>query len=250
MIKPDFGEKCLYILFAAVVVPVAISVAVLCRPGFAFATGAGIYDQLVSIPYNPPGKSFRSDPTLSGGKFLVAARSIRDPRFKETVILLVRYDSDGAIGLIINLPTGVSLSSALPEIKELRKRSDKIFIGGPVSGNQLFLLIKTDKPPEGSFHIFRHTYLNSSMTALRQVAGDKKKGNRFRIFAGYAGWAPGQLEREVAMGSWHVVEADEKLIFEKDLSDLWQRLNVGRSGIMVRLLPGGEGPPADLLSAE
>ena len=235
--EPDLLKKYLYIFLVAAVMPLAICTALLCRPGFAFAAGSDLFPGEAGIPQSSLTGPFRADTTLSGGKFLVAARSIRDPRFMESVILLVNYDSNGAMGLIINLPTGASLSSVLPDVKELRKRTDKIFIGGPVSGNQLFLLIRTDKPPEGSLRIFGHTYLNASITALKKVVRDRKKGNRFRVFAGYAGWAGGQLEREVAMGSWYVVDADEKIIFDKDPSGLWQRLIGGRSGIMVRLLP-------------
>ncbi|MEJ2684343.1 MAG: YqgE/AlgH family protein [Candidatus Sulfobium sp.] len=232
-----FWKKYLYLFFVVVVMPAAIFAAVPPCTGYAFMAGSSILSRQAGIPHYPFVEPFQSDMRLSPGKFLVAARSIRDPRFRETVILLVTHDSAGAMGLIINLPTGVSISSALPEIKELRKRTDKVFIGGPVGVNQLFLLIRTDRRPEGATHLLKHTFVSSSMKTLRRVARDKKKRDRFRVFAGYAGWSPGQLEREVAMGSWHVMEADEKLIFAKDPSGLWQELISRSSGIMVRLLP-------------
>lgn len=241
MVKPDLLKRYLYIFFVAAVTTVTMCVALLCRPGFVSAAGGAVFPEETGISGSPLTGPFHQETTLSGGEFLVAARSIRDPRFMETVILLVNHDSNGAMGLVINVPTGVNLSSVLPQVKELRKRKDKIFIGGPVSGNELFLLIRTDKPPKGSLHIFGHTYLNASIEALKQVARDRNKGSKFRVFMGYAGWAAGQLEREVEMGSWYVVGADEKSIFDQDPSGLWQRLIGSHSGIMVKLMPDESG---------
>jgi putative transcriptional regulator len=238
MMQRYFEKKYLRTFFEGVVIPVAVFMAVLSCKAEALGTGNSIFSRQTGIPHEPLTDPSPFDERLSQGKFLVAAKSMEDPRFRETVILLVRYDSNGAMGVIVNVPTGVSISSALPNIRELRKRTDKVFIGGPVAWNQLFMLIRTDKPPEGSLRVFKHTYVSSSMTALRHMARDRKRGDRFRVFAGYAGWAGGQLEREVARGSWYVMESEEKLIFDKEPSDLWQQLISRRSGIMVRLLPG------------
>ncbi len=235
MIQRYSENKYLHIFFAAAVLPVAIFIVALSGRAEASGTQSIIFPEQV-IPHYASIEPSRSGQRLSQGKFLVAAKGMEDPRFQEAVILLVRHDPDGAMGLVINLPTGVSVSSAFPKIRELRKRTDKVFIGGPVAGNQLFLLIRTDKAPEGSFHVFKHTYLSSSLTTLRHIARDRKGRRSFRVFAGYAGWAGGQLEQEVARGSWYVLDADEKLIFDKDPSGLWQRLIGRSSGIMVQLL--------------
>jgi putative transcriptional regulator len=242
MIQLYFESKYLRIFFAAVVIPVAMFIVALSCRAEASGTRSIIFPEQTVIPHYASVEPFQSGERLSPGKFLVAAKGMEDPRFQGAVILLVRHDPDGAMGLAINLPTGVSVSSAFPKIRELRKRTDKVFIGGPVAGNQLFLLIRTDKAPEGSFHVFKHTYLSSSMTTLRHMARDRKSRRRFRVFAGYAGWAGGQLEQEVARGSWYVLEADEKLVFDEHPSDLWQRLIGRSSGIMVQLL---RGPGAD-----
>lgn len=239
MMQPP-GKKYLAVLFCFLVIPAAIFTAMLSLAGPASAAGSLSQDSL--IPHNP----FRTPSTRqmrpAPGKFLVAARSIRDPRFRKTVILILKYDRSGAVGLVVNIPTGISLSSAFPKVTELRKRRDKIFIGGPVSVNKVFLLIRTKKAPEGSLRVFRHTYVSSSMSVLKSMALHERKGDRFRVFAGYAGWAPGQLERELASGSWYVMDADEKLVFSKDTSLLWQELISMHSGIMVRLLPNGADP--------
>lgn len=235
-------KRYLYLLFAAVVMPVAILAAVPPSAAYAAVADRCTLSLQAGMSRDPLLKPLQADMRLTPGKFLVAARSIRDPRFRETVILLVSHDSEGAMGLIINLPTGLSISSALPEVKELRNKKDKVFIGGPVGVNQLFLLILTDRRPDNAMRLLKHTYISTSMKTLRRVARDRKKRDRFRVFAGYAGWSAGQLEREVAMGSWHVMEADEKLIFAKDLEGLWRELISRSSGIMVRLSPDEYSP--------
>lgn len=231
-----FREKYLNLVLAAVVMPLAIFTAALCCTSAAFGAGGKGFSRSAAIPHDPLLEPSQSEMSLAAGKFLVASRSITDPRFRETVILLLKYDSGGAMGLIINIPSTVSLRSALPEVKELRKMTGRIFIGGPVAVNRLFLLIRAKKAPDDSVHVFMHTYVSSSMAVLKRMVRDRNKGDRFRAFAGYAGWAAGQLEREVATGSWYVMAGDEKLVFEKDTSGLWQDLIGRRSGIMVRLL--------------
>ncbi|MEJ2696265.1 MAG: YqgE/AlgH family protein [Candidatus Sulfobium sp.] len=232
------GKKYFYVFFAVVILPVAVFAAVIYCRGEASGAESSAFAEYLKVSRDPLAGPFTVEEGLSPGKLLVASRSIGDPRFRETVILLVRYDSNGAMGLILNLPTGITLSSALPKISELRKSNDKVFIGGPVGSDQLFLLIRTDKAPEGSFRVFKKTYLSTSVKTLKRMAVARKKGERFRAFAGYAGWSRGQLQREVAAGSWHVMEAGEKLIFDKEPSALWQELISRRSGIMVRFLPG------------
>lgn len=181
-----------------------------------------------------PHREFPVSPASSGpsypyaeiakGKFLVAGRNVTDPRFSGTVILLVDHGPDGAMGLVINRPTGAALSEVFPELEGLKKRTDALFLGGPVRTDQMFMLIRSFGKPEDSHHVFMDVYLSGSKTALRRIidaAGTKK---RFRVFAGYAGWAARQLEREVARGDWYVMHADSESIFEKEPSELWPEL--------------------------
>lgn len=247
MTKENFLKMSLRGFFAALLAPAAICATLLLYLGTAFA-GVGFFSQDSTLHRDHLGL-FQSAAILREGKFLVAARGMMDPRFRETVIVLVRYDENGAMGLIVNRPTGIRVSSILPDVRELKGKTDKVSIGGPVAVDHLFLMIRSDKAPAGSFRIFKHIYLNSSMTALKRMAGHRRKGDKFRVFVGYAGWARGQLEREVAMGSWHVMDVDGERIFDKDTSDLWQELIDRRSGIMVKLLPA-EVPSADFASAE
>ena len=173
---------------------------------------------------------------LSKGKFLVASKQLRDPQFFETVVLLLEYDSKGAMGLVINRPTTVKLSKVLPDIEGLQKRSDTIYLGGPVAKNQLMLLIRTSSPPEGSRLVFKDIYLSSSQTVIEKMIDKPDTPERFRVYAGYAGWAPGQLDHEVSRGGWHILQADEESVFDKTPSEIWPELIRRSSALWVRVV--------------
>ncbi len=167
---------------------------------------------------------------LAQGKFLVAGPRLGDPNFHRTVVLLIRYGSGGAMGLVINRPIDVKLSTILPNIKELDGSSEPLYIGGPVDPTAVLLLVKSLKPPESATPVFDGVYLSSSTEVLRRVIKKPEKSERFRIFAGYAGWAPKQLESECDRGDWYVVDADHQTLFDRKSSEIWpdliQRISV------------------------
>jgi putative transcriptional regulator len=160
----------------------------------------------------------------SKGKFLVASRKLLDPQFSETVVLLLEYHTQGAMGLIINRPSEVKLSAVFPDMKQLQHLSDTIYLGGPVSKNQLLLLIRTADPPEESRHIFADVYVSSSQEVIQQMTETTKIGQRFRVYAGYAGWGPWQLDHEIWRGGWHVLPADAETVFDKSAPEIWPAL--------------------------
>jgi putative transcriptional regulator len=155
---------------------------------------------------------------------LVARRSVNDPRFAETVILLIGYSDRGAMGLIINRPTDVRLATALPKIKELRDRPDRLFAGGPVSPNAMLLLIRSATVPEGAQPVFGDVYVSGKLEALRKALGKSEKTHRLRAYAGYAGWGPAQLDGEIARGDWAIGPADATTVFDMAPGDMWPNL--------------------------
>lgn len=158
------------------------------------------------------------------GRFLIAKRSLRDPNFAEAVILLLSYSERGSMGVIINRPTGVRLATALPKIKELRDRPDRVFMGGPVAVNTMLLLARFRTRLADSQLIFGDVYASGSMRALREVVGQAGKTERLRAYVGYAGWGPGQLDQEIGRGDWLVAPADAAAIFDTTPSDVWRKL--------------------------
>jgi len=158
---------------------------------------------------------------LEKGKFLVASRTLVDPSFAQAVVLLVEYSADGALGVIVNRPSEVPLGDALPEVKELARRRDVIYLGGPVGRERMLVLLRTRNEPPASLRIFGRVFASGSLTALRDSV---TRGEGVRAYAGYAGWSAGQLDREAARGDWLIGPADVDAVFAEHPSEVWDRL--------------------------
>ncbi len=161
---------------------------------------------------------------LARGKFLVASRDIADPHFARTVVLLIHYDEGGAMGVVINRPTPVTLAAVLPDLAELKGRQDPVYVGGPVASDRLLVLLRSSEQPERAQAVFGDVYISGSMATLRDALGDPRPSARFHAFAGYAGWGVGQLDAEVARGDWHVMPADAGSVFDPSPAGVWDKL--------------------------
>ncbi len=161
---------------------------------------------------------------LAKGKFLVASRRLNDPNFSQTVVLLIDYGPDGAMGLVINRPSTVKLSTVFPDVKELKQRKDIVYVGGPVAVNQMLMLIRSTQAPAASVPVIKNIYLSSSWEVLERIIKKATAEEQFRLFAGYAGWAPNQLDFERNRGDWHVIKADADSVFAHDPKALWPEL--------------------------
>ena len=171
---------------------------------------------------NPDGPGLREK--LAKGKFLVASRQLNDPNFSETVVLLIEYGPEGAMGLVVNRPSNVKLSTVFPDTKELKQRKDTIYVGGPVAVNQMLLLIRSAQAPKDSISVLEDVHISSSWKVLEGLIRETEGDLRFRLFAGYAGWAPSQLDFERSRGDWHVLKAEADSVFAQDPGALWQEL--------------------------
>ncbi len=172
--------------------------------------------------------------TLQKGTLLVASRYLADPNFARAVVLLVNYGARGAMGLIINRRTGLSLGKVLPAIAPLLGHQDRLYVGGPVAQEQVLLLFRTDRQPKNTAHVVGHIFFGASEDSLREVLSRSKQGERFHAYLGYAGWGPGQLEDEVSRGDWHLVSADAGTAFDAEPSDIWHDLLRQSTGLWVR----------------
>jgi putative transcriptional regulator len=158
------------------------------------------------------------------GRLLVATETLRDPRFVRTVIYIVRHDVQGAVGLVVNVPVGeVSFERALrpfglavpPDSGNVR-----VHYGGPVDDRRGFVLHTPDWTGEGTFVVDGGFALTEDPTVLQAIA--RGAGPRRALFAlGHAGWAPGQLDAEMATRAWGVAPADERLVFDEDPQQKW-----------------------------
>ncbi len=166
-----------------------------------------------------------ADEPLAKGKLLVATELVQGDVFAETVILLLHYDAHGATGIVINRPTDIAPQELASDIEAFADYSGPLFWGGPVQMSSLRALLRADVPPDGSEVILESVHLVHIDDRLKSAPADPA---RLRFFIGYAGWSAGQLDREMARGSWHVVPATNEHVFAEDPRALWKRLTPPR----------------------
>ena len=162
-----------------------------------------------------------ADPRPAQGKLLVATELVQGELFANTVILLLHYDDTGAFGLVVNRPTEVRPEELLDDEAGIAGYTGTLFWGGPVHMDSLRALLRTDEPPEDAEKIVASVYLVSFEAALEQGPADPAA---LRLFIGYAGWAPGQLDYELARVSWRVLPGSDDLVFADEPETLWKRL--------------------------
>jgi putative transcriptional regulator len=163
---------------------------------------------------------------LAAGRLLVASRDLLDPNFVQSVVLLVRYDSedDSALGLILNRRTQIPLARVFPELKEAKGQADPIYRGGPVERTAALALLRAPAKPEGAEHVFANVSMISSRALLDKTIAQRMDPSMFRVYLGYAGWTVRQLQGEVKLGAWHILPASAAAVFDTDPETLWSRL--------------------------
>jgi putative transcriptional regulator len=161
---------------------------------------------------------------LAAGKILVARRSLADPNFAETVIVLVQYDEDGTLGLIVNRQTKLPLSRLARDLEGAKGRTEPLYLGGPVAMSGIMGLIRTAAKLEDGKHVFGDVYMISSKSAVEKAMASNSDPKTFRLYLGYAGWDAGQLEFEMGMDAWDVLPANPAMVFDSHPETLWDRL--------------------------
>ncbi len=160
---------------------------------------------------------------LAPGKLLVAARNLPDPNFREAVVLLVDVNEQGAMGIIVNRPTRVTVTEILPG-HEHSTGSGTAYFGGPVQVSGLLALLRSERARTDCRKVFGDVYLVNARGVVDEMLGTGAGPNRFRVYLGYAGWGAGQLQREAAQGAWHVLDGDADVVFDPEPGSVWQRL--------------------------
>lgn len=154
------------------------------------------------------------------GKLLVATPDLDDPNFFRSVVLVVEHDDEeGALGLVLNRPTDATVAEHLPDWELVAADPAVVFVGGPVTPEiAIGLIDNPGAPPEEWAPALGQIGLVDLALAPADVGGVA----RCRVFAGYSGWVAGQLDMEVALGSWFVVDALGGDVFSADPQDLWR----------------------------
>jgi len=161
---------------------------------------------------------------LAAGKLLIASRELRDPNFAEAVILLVGFEDDGAVGLILNRQAKAPLGRWFPEHRQAKGMTEPVYAGGPVQKDSIMALVRSREKQDEAERICAGVYLISNRELLDKTVAAGTQPGAFRAYAGYAGWGPSQLEAEVDAGAWHLFPADANTIFDSDPDSEWSRL--------------------------
>ena len=161
---------------------------------------------------------------LGPGRLLVASRDLHDPNFAKTVVLLVHYDDQGVVGLILNRRTDVALSRVLEGLPGAKDRSDPAYLGGPVEVPSMFALLQSPSKVEGAERVFSGVYMISTKTLFEQTLAARPDPKVFHVYLGYAGWTNDQLRKEVELGAWFIFPADTGAVFNSDPGSLWPQM--------------------------
>lgn len=154
------------------------------------------------------------------GRLLISSGGLFDPNFRHTVVLMGEHNADGALGVVLNRPLEVTVGEAVPPLASLVQPHEPLFQGGPVQPTSPVLLAELAHPELADILVF-----GTIGFLVGEVSADAKPGIlRARVFAGYAGWGPGQLEREMEQQSWILDLAREEDVFTGEPDRLWSRV--------------------------
>ena len=166
------------------------------------------------------------------GRLLIAGPTLQDPNFARTVVLVGEHNADGALGVVLNRPSETTVGEAVPDLEDLTPAGDPVHVGGPVQPSAVLVLAEYEEPDAG-------TQLVTGCVGFVAVddEGDRvaTQLGRARVFAGYAGWGPGQLEAELERDDWIIADAVPDDVFDTDAPTLWSRV-LDRQGGKLRLL--------------
>jgi putative transcriptional regulator len=152
---------------------------------------------------------------------LVARAELPDPNFAESVVLVMNNLADGPVGVIINRPTATAVAELFPEVKRLAHVQDKVYFGGPVDFGAVWFLFRAAKPPAQAVQVLDGVYLSGDRDVLLRLLDRERPMEGLRIFIGHSGWAPGQLEAEIARGDWTLQRAESDAVFKPKTEHPW-----------------------------
>ena len=169
------------------------------------------------------------------GHLLLSNATLFDPNFRRTVVLVGHHDDEGAVGVVLNRSLGVAVDEAVPPLADLVAPGDELFEGGPVQTDAAVVIAEFADPSRAGLVAF------GNVGFLPQEADVTERDAivRARVFAGYSGWGPGQLEDELAEDAWLLTPATEADVFTDEPNRLWERVvaRLGPAYAMLRTMP-------------
>jgi putative transcriptional regulator len=158
------------------------------------------------------------------GRLLLASPSLIDPNFARTVVLVGLHSGDGAMGVVLNRPSTVTVGEAVPQLQETLGAMEPVYLGGPVQPSSVVFLAEFMDPSPAGLLVLGRIGFPAPDAGIEELA---EATERRRVFAGHAGWGPGQLDAEVADGDWITHDAQPEDVFSEDPEELW-------SGVLTR----------------
>jgi len=156
------------------------------------------------------------------GALLVARPGLLDPNFRQTVVLVTHRPDGSTVGVILNRPTQIEAAPLLPGLPAERYR-DALYFGGPVLRQTVVAVFESESTPETSaFHILQSVYMSMREEIVSRLL-ERHRG-RYRLYLGFSGWAPGQLESEFEREGWYLLPAEPGAVFRADTRGLWEEL--------------------------
>jgi putative transcriptional regulator len=171
------------------------------------------------------------------GKLILASPTLIDPNFARTVVLIAEHTDEGAMGLVLNRPADSTVSDAVPDLAWLTDDDAQVYVGGPVAETAVIVLAEFERPEmAGALIDDELGFIGTDADDPEALEGAIR---RARVYAGHAGWGPGQLEEELAEEAWIVEPPRREEVFAEDADGLWAAVlrRKGREYALLATMP-------------
>lgn len=154
---------------------------------------------------------------------LIAKPTLIDPNFARTVVLVTQAEDASTVGVILNRPLQEKLQAFLPQDLSGENYKDRVFQGGPVMRRVILSVFRSGTTPQApAFPVLKGIYLTMHPVNIKALLADP--ASQYRIYAGFSGWAPNQLQSEFMRDGWHILPADAETVFRKDTEGMWEEM--------------------------
>jgi putative transcriptional regulator len=171
------------------------------------------------------------------GQLLLASPALRDPNFIRAVVLVSIHSEEGAMGVVLNRPSTVTVGEAVPQLERAVDEQEPVYVGGPVQPTSIVFLAEFLDPSPAGLLVFGRIGFPAPDAGIEELA---EATARRRVFAGYAGWGEGQLDAEVEEGDWIADAALPDDVFTELPQELWSRVLTRKGGsyALIARMPG------------
>jgi putative transcriptional regulator len=164
------------------------------------------------------------------GQLLLAAPSLQDPNFQRAVVLIGAHSEEGAMGVVLNRPSAVTVGEAVPQLEQAVGELETVYVGGPVQPSSIVFLAEFLDPSPAGLLVLGRIGFPAPEADIDELS---ESIARRRVFAGYAGWGEGQLDEELDQGDWIAHPARPEDVFTEDPDELWSRVLARKGGAYV-----------------